>query len=64
MTGKAGSLGNYTGATRVGSFGGRLWYSCVYPKFDHLMNTLIGGMAKVLVNKLSIEAAAHSCDSC
>ena len=41
---------NNTCLTRMGEFGDTLWESCIYPKFGHLENTLIGGMAKLLVD--------------
>ena len=62
ITGQVGSLGNNTGATRVGEFGDRLWQSCVYTKFGHMQNTMMGFMAKVLVDELIIEAEAHGHD--
>ena len=60
MMGQAGSLGNNTGVTRMGEFGDIIWDSYLYPKFGHLDNTLMGGMAKALVDELIIKSAAHA----
>ena len=60
MTGELGSLGNNTGATGVGYFGDIIRYSCVYPKFVHMNNNLVVALAKVLVERLRIEAVYHS----
>ena len=62
MIGKAGSLGNIIGMKRVGEFKYRIWQSCVYPKFGHLENMLMGVIAKPLVEELSIKAAAYAHD--
>ena len=62
ITVQARYLGDNIGAKRVGELGNILLLSCVYHKFGHLENTLIGGMAKVLVDELSIEYADHSYD--
>ena len=59
---QVGPIVKNTGATRVGEFGGRLCYSCVYTKFGHLENMLMGGMSKSLVDEFSIESAAHDHD--
>ena len=64
MTGKSGSLGNNTGIPRVEEFGDIIFYSYIHLKFGHLENMMMGGTDKALVDKSSIEAAAHSHDDC
>ena len=58
LPGHAGSLGNITYATRVGEF----VFSCVYPNFGHLDNTLTVGMVQALVDEFRIEAASRTHD--
>ena len=40
-----------------------LLWSYAYPKFGRLENTLMGGMAKALVDQLSIDSAVHAHDA-
>ena len=63
MTGQAGFIGNNKSVKRVGDFGGRIWQFCVYKKFGHLENMLMGGMSKSSEDELIIEAAAHAHDA-
>ena len=60
MMGQVVYLENNKGATRVGEFWGRIWYSYIYPNFGHRDNTMMVGMTKALEGELSIEPTSHA----
>ena len=60
MKGQSRSLVNNAGGTRMGEFGDILWKSYVYPKFCHMENMLMGGMAKSLADELSVESTDNA----
>ena len=60
VMGKAGSLGNTTVMERVVDFGDRLGDTSVYPKFFHLLDSLMIIVSKAQMDELIREIVAHS----
>ena len=63
MAVQEGFLGNNTGVTGMGDFGDMLSESCVYPKFGHMENMMMGGMEKLLVDEFISESVDHDHDA-
>ena len=63
VTGKTGSLGNGTGASRMWDFWDRLGQTSVYTQVGHLLDTLMGIISKSLVYGFRKEIFGNSCDS-